>query len=37
MDKLFQVLTLIGAGVVMGLGMALTLWILQAIGITLGG
>ena len=37
MDKIFLVLTLIGAGVIMGVGMALTIWLLQAIGIILGG
>ena len=37
MDKLLQVLTLIGAGVVMGFGMGLSLWLIQAVGVVIGG
>lgn len=37
MDKLLQILVLIGAGVVMGVGQYLTFWILTALGIIFGG
>jgi hypothetical protein len=37
MQNLLQILTLIGYGVIMGVGMGLSLWIMQAIGVIIGG
>jgi len=36
-EKILLILTLMGAGVVMGAGMYLTIWIFNAVGIIMGG
>lgn len=37
MDKFLQVLTLIGMGLVMGIGQYITFWILTCLGVLIGG